>query len=288
MTIKTILVPLAGTDADAGALKAAFTVARPFAALVDALFVRIDARDAVPMLGEGMSGAMVEEIMRAAETEANAQAVQARRQFDAAAAAAQAPLAETPPGPGTLAARWRDPVGRSEEMVPQEGRLSDLIVFPHTAIDRDSQSYMTMEATLLSAGRPLLLCPATLPPTIGSTVTIAWNGSTESTRAVTGAMPFLRRAGAVHIISAETSVTRSAVGQRLADYLAWHGIPAQVHPIKPGSRPVGAALLERAGELGSDLFIIGGYGHSRMREMILGGVTRYTFSHAGLPVLMAH
>ncbi|HYD31418.1 MAG TPA: universal stress protein [Azospirillaceae bacterium] len=288
MTIKTLLVPLTGTDADRGALATAIAAARPFGAHVDGLFVRVDPRDAVPLLGEGMSGAMVDEIMRAAEAESSAAAARARQIFEQAAADAGVPLVTAPGQRQGMSARWCEVTGREDEVVSHEGRLRDLLVFSHVAMDRDSPAYVTVETALLGAARPLLLSPAKMPTSIGTTVVVAWNGGLESTRAVVGALPFLRHAETVHILTAETAVTEASTAERLAEYLAWQDIPARIATIKPGAEAVGAALLARAGDLGADLVVMGGYGHSRMREMILGGVTRYVFSHAGLPVLMAH
>lgn len=288
MSLKTMLVPLCGTDSDTAALNAALMVARDFDAHVDALFVKLDPRDAVPMLGEGMSGAMVDEIMRAAEGESNTHLLAARRHFDSAVQAAGAELRDVPTAIEAPSARWREVVGRSEEVVPVEGRLADLLVFAHTALDQDTQTYATMETALLSSGRPILLAPKVLPAEIGRTVAVAWNGSIESARAVAGAMPFLRSADRVHVVTAETSATQAAAGRRIADYLAWQGINPELTIVKPGSEPVGQAVTAKAAELGVDLLVMGGYGHSRMRELILGGVTRYVLNHAGLPVLMAH
>jgi len=288
MSIKSILVPLSGADTDPQALSAAFAVARDFDAHVDSLFVKLDPRDAVPMLGEGMSGAMVDEIMSAAEADANAHLTAARRHFEAVVSREQVDLREAPPAAEGVSARWREVVGRAEDVVPQEGRLSDLLVFAHTAVERDTQAYVTLETALLGAGRPLLLVPAQAPASIGKRVVVAWNGSTECARAVAGAMPFLRRADAVHVLTAETSSTPSATGRRMAEYLAWHDVNCQLTIVKPGSEPVGQTLTGKAAELEADLMVMGGYGHSRMRELILGGVTRYVLGHAGLPVLMAH
>lgn len=288
MSLKTILVPLSGSDTDPVALGAALGVARRFGAHADALFVRLDPRDAVPMLGEGMSGAMVDEIMRAAEGEANAHLTVARGHFQTAVAAAGITQSTAPKAGDEPTAGWRDVVGRGEEVVPQEGRLADLMVFAHPALDKDAQSYVTVETALLGCGRPLLLVPGSAPAEIGRRVAVAWNGSAESARAVAGAMPFLQKAEVVHVLTAETSVTSAAAGRRIADYLTWHGVASQLTILKPGSDPVGKTLNDRAAEIGADLLVMGGYGHSRMREMILGGVTRYMLSHAGLPVLMAH
>ncbi|MBP2303273.1 universal stress protein [Azospirillum picis] len=288
MTYKTILVPLCGSDNDPVALKGAVMVARDFDAHLVGLFVRLDPRDAVPMLGEGMSGAMVDEIMRAAETESNSHRAAARRHFDEAVAAAGFELRDVPGGVEAPSAAWRDVVGRIEDIVPAEARLADLIVCAHTSIDADTQGYATMETALLGSARPVLLIPKDIPAEIGRTVAVAWNGKVEATRAVAAALPFLRSADRAHVLTAETSATDAAAGRRMADYLAWQGVNPELTILHPGSEPVGETVTKKAAELGADLLVMGGYGHSRVREMILGGVTRYVLNHAGLPVLMAH
>ncbi len=288
MSIKTILVPLNGGGSDPVALSSAFAVARLFEAHVDALFVKLDPRDSVPMLGEGMSGAMVDEIMRATETEASGQFNTARRSFTEAVQREQVTVCEGPPALDGVSVRWREAVGRIEEVVAQEGRLSDLLVFADSTGARDPQSYMTLETALLSSARPLLVTPKEGVSSVGRNIAISWNGSAEGAHAVAGAMPFLRQADTVRILTAETSATPAAAGRRIAEYLSWHGVNSQSIVVKPGSEPVGQALMGKAVELGADLLIMGGYGHSRMREMILGGVTRYILNHVNVSVLMAH
>jgi nucleotide-binding universal stress UspA family protein len=286
--MKTILVPLAGGDGEIAAMKAAFTIARRFDAHVAALFVRLDPRDAVPLLGEGMSGPMVDEIMRAAEAETNSRHAIARRHFDAAVAAASATLADTPPGPGGVTAEWREVEGRAEEMVPLESRFADMMVIGGAGSPADAYATTVLENALLGSGRPLLLVPPRLPETIGRHIALAWNASVEAARAVAGAVDLLRAAETVDVLVVETAVASGAAGRRISDYLAWHGVKVRLTIITSGPDPVGQVLMTKAAELGSDLVVMGGYGHSRMREMILGGVTRHVLHHAGLPVLMAH
>ena len=102
------------------------------------------------------------------------------------------------------------------------------------------------------------------------------------------AMPFLLRAATVHILTAQTSVTSAEEGVGWPDYLAWHGIQADIHVVKPATSRSAARLVTERRELGTDFMVMGGYGHSRVREMILGGVTRYILGHPSLPVLIAH
>lgn len=286
--LRKILVPLGGQAGDGIALGAAFVVAKAFDAHVCGLFVHIDPRDAVPLLGEGMSAALAGEIMQAAERESATACRLANAAFEAARASVGAPLIDRPPGPGGVSASWAETTGQVEDVVRLRARLSDLVVLPQQDAYASAPLMAVLESVLIGSARPLLLVPPSVPADIGRTVAIAWNGGTEAARAVAAAMPFLGQAETVHVLTAETTATSAEAGDRLAEYLAWHGIAARVSRIRPAGGPVGAALLARAGELGADLIVMGGYGHSRLREMILGGVTRYVLGHAGLPVLMAH
>ena len=101
-------------------------------------------------------------------------------------------------------------------------------------------------------------------------------------------LTFLHKADAVHILTAETRKTELSAADKLADYLAWHGILAAAKPVGPIEASVGAALLMTAEDLGADLLVMGGYTHSRLRQLILGGVTRHVIGHAQLPVLLNH
>lgn len=286
--LRKILLPLSGSPHDAASLRAAFDLARSFEAHVEGLFVRIDPRDAVPLLGEGMSGTAVNDIVRTAEAESMRASRTAGAAFEAARAAAGVPGVERPSGPGSASARWTEHVGRSDELVAREARLADLTVFAQPAVAADIDSTLVLETVLLASGRPLLLVPDVPPAVIGATVAVAWNGSAEASAAVFAAMPFLARASAVHVLTAGTRGVGASAGDGLVEYLGCHGIAARAKQLRPDAEPVGASLVAAAAGLGADLLVMGGYGHSRVREMILGGVTRYVIGHAGIPVLMAH
>ncbi|MDR3517930.1 MAG: universal stress protein [Azospirillaceae bacterium] len=288
MAIKTVLVPVTGTSADLAALRCAFTVGRTHDAHVNALFVRSDPRDAIPMLGEGLSGALVEEITEAARVRADDEAHAARRGFDEVVAEFDVPIVQRADGVTRFSVGWSDITGRTEDVVVQTGRLSDVLVFAHAAADSTSPAFVTLQTALMSAGRPLLLAPAKSWPAIGSTIALAWNGQAESARAVFGAMPFVRKAKAVHILTVATMRTKGSAAEQLSDYLAWHGIATEVHELNAQSEPVGALILRQSAVVGANLLVMGGYGHSRVRELILGGVTRYVLTNTAMPVLMSH
>jgi nucleotide-binding universal stress UspA family protein len=286
MSIRIILTPLFGDDADAAAAQAAFAVTRRFDAHVEALFARIDPLEAIPLVGEGVSPAVMDDLTRAAQVEMDKRASAAKAHFEAARAAAGVALAESLPSPGGSSARWSEVTGRREEVIPRRARVSDLVVFGAQPSDSPELGG-AIETTLVAAGRPLLLAPKDVQ-TVGERVAIAWNDSAEAARALAYAMPFVEAASAVHILTAETWRTQFEVTADLADYLEWRGIASERRSITAEDESVGAALLRAAHDAGADLLVMGGYGRSRLRELVMGGVTRHVLTHAQLPVLLAH
>lgn len=285
---KTILVPVSDRETGAVPLEAACLIGRVFSSHVTALHVRNDPASAVPLVGEGMSGAMVEEMMAVAEQQATERALAARQLFDGICARQGVTTVGAQPAGEQLSAVWVDEVGREEEQVAWRGRLADLIVVGRPQPDRETPSLMTLNAALMESGRPLLLAPALTPAAIGQTVAIAWNGSAEAGRAVAAAMPFLHRAANVVILSVKEDGAHGPAGpSELANYLSWHGIRATPH-VFTASGHTGDALLREAGAMGADLLVMGAYTHSRLRQLILGGVTKSVISHAAIPVMLCH
>jgi nucleotide-binding universal stress UspA family protein len=140
---------------------------------------------------------------------------------------------------------------------------------------------------LFHTARPILLVPASGIEGSARTIAIAWNGTAEATRALSGALPLLLNADRIHVMTAATPRIEVETGAALAEYLGWQGLICEVHPMYPETE-VGPALLARAKELGADLLVMGGYGRSRMRERIFGGVTQHMLDHHDIPVLIAH
>ena len=284
---QSILVPVADAGASAP-LDAALRLAMGQGGHVIGLHVRVDPSMAVPLVGEGMSGAMVEEMMAAAEKQAAVRAAAARQLFDQGVARAGLRVAAAPPVEGA-SAEWLDVTGREEEVVAGRGRLSDLVVLGRLSADNETPSPMTLNAALMESGRPLLLVPPAASETIGRNVVIAWNGSAEAGRAVAAALPLLTRADRVTILSvSEDERLANAPAGELAAYLAWHGIAAGCHRLPGNATHAGEALAGECMTLGADLLVLGAYTHSRLRQLILGGVTRHVLHHTPLACLMCH
>jgi nucleotide-binding universal stress UspA family protein len=116
---------------------------------------------------------------------------------------------------------------------------------------------------------------------------VAWNGTAESAAAVHAAIPWMQRAEAVRVLSADEYQRRGPAAAELASYLALHGIRPEIAQFRPLEREVGRGVLSAAREFGADMLAMGAYSHSRLRQLILGGVTRHVLENAALPVLMA-
>ncbi len=286
MPIRKVLLPLSGTEAGRSALVTAWTVARMFDAHLSCIHVRLDSRDVAPLAGEGLSGAMIEEMMQASESESGLRAAAAGALFDRFRAEH-----DIPDGPATREAPYPSAsfvsmVGREDDMVAQLARLADLTVVPHPEADEDLSSSDALHAVLFDSGRPVLIAPATPPVSVATRVAVAWNGTAESSAAVWGAMPFLERAQAVCILASDEYYRRGPQAQALAEFLLLHGVRAEMTRFKSVDREVGAGLLAAARAFGADLLTMGAYSHSRIRQLILGGVTRHVLEKSDLPVLM--
>ncbi len=286
MAIRKLLLPLTGTAAGEAALLTSLSIARLWGAHVLALHVRVDSRDVAPLAGEGLSGAMIEEMMSATEKESSHRAQAVRLMFDRFVAANSVSLSEPHPRGGGPSASFAAVTGREEDIVAQQARLADLTVVPHPEAGEDVSSSDALHAVLFDSGRPALISPQVPLPTIGTRVCLGWNGTAESASAVTAALPWLQRAEAVRILSAEGYHRRGPAAPELAAYLALHGVDAEVEVFRCRSGGAGAALLAAAREFGCDLLAMGAYSHSRLRQLILGGVTRHVLENSDLPVIM--
>ncbi len=276
MTLASILAVLDGGAGSGSVLKAGLALGRDHKAVVDLLHVEVEVTDALPLFGEGASGAMVEQVIEGIRAGAEARKAEAQRLYDTLCVKA-----------GDFVARFCHVVGREADEVIRRGRLSDLVIVAKPAPGREGVDSTVLEAAMFETGRALLMVPPDVPEPFGDNVAVAWDGSREAARAVAAALPILRRAGRVEIMTAQTGSV-DAKPSELGRYLARHGIESQTWAFTPGRDPIGKELMIQCAEAGADLLVMGAYGHSRFREMVLGGATRGIIANAALPVLMAH
>lgn len=175
-----------------------------------------------------------------------------------------------------------------------QARYCDLVVIGQTNLDEPSSTTLPdfPEFVVMNSGRPVLIVPYVGSyETMPKRVLIAWDASTSATRAVTAAIPMLKRADNVDVVVFNPDDRGDAHGEQpgadIGLYLARHNIRVNVVRQKTDI-DVGNALLSIATDLGADMIVMGGYGHSRFREILLGGVTRTVLESMTVPVLMSH
>jgi nucleotide-binding universal stress UspA family protein len=173
-------------------------------------------------------------------------------------------------------------------------RYSDLVIVGQHERDAEDEAGLAPEFTdelVLSCGRPVLLVPyAGRFPDAGKRALVAWNASSEAARAIADALPLLARAESVSVVVFETGQAGDHGQEPGADaalYLARHGVKATVSRYGSADIDVGSQILSRAADLSADLIVMGAYGHSRMRELVLGGATRTILESMTAPVLMS-
>jgi nucleotide-binding universal stress UspA family protein len=298
MAIKRILLPLPGTADHASEIDMGLSAAKALEAHIEALYISEPLLPAVRRareiggLGYGYgrmpSTATAEHVDWAAE-ERERLAQDARERLARACAANGVPLRRAGEGTGALpAAAWRQAEGAYVTVAAARAAAFDLVVAASAAI-MDQLSDIA-EQSLLEQRRPVLLSPSRFTGTWASPAMVAWDESPECWHAVTAALPFLRLARSVEVVSVDRHADRRTHSQSEAvAYLACHGIAASSRVIAPDLRSVGDTLLAAAGDNDAGLLVMGAYSHSRLREMLLGGVTRHILKNAAArPVLLAH
>lgn len=286
--VATILCPLSGASESQPVLDKAYSVAKDLGSHLEVLHVEPEAKESVPLLGEGMSVAMVEDMIRIAETEGNNRAKRARAMFEESVVKHGIMVSDKPHDSGGASVSWRHERGREDEVVARIGRLNDLVVVGRPGDADDVLTPMTLNAAIFDTGRPVLVVP---PEGAGSSrkrIAISWNGSVQAARAVSSAIRILEQAEAVMVLTADSFRTSGARAQELSSYLEWHGIMPELKVFEAAAGNVGPRLLEECSAFGADLLVSGAFTHSRMRQLILGGVTKHVLGHAQIPMLMAH
>ncbi len=299
--IRSILVTATGDPTDAATFAAALAVARRFGAHLDVLHVRADAISAgVAMASGAGTGALTAGLIEQLEADALQRETRARNGFERFCVESSLTVSGTPTGepnaqadpqanpqPNAVSAEFHVETGREADWVTVYGRTSDLVVASRW--DDGALARSTLEAALLETGRPLLIPGpgAALRPEAIARIAIAWKPVPQAARAVALAMPLLSRATEIIIATVEENADEHDEIDRLIRYLGWHGRNATVARMRPGPDGPAAALLSAITGR-ADLLVMGGYGHSRVREWVFGGFTQHVLAGAPLPVLMTH
>jgi nucleotide-binding universal stress UspA family protein len=277
MTYKTILVHVDAGKRCAARVEIAIRLARQF----DAHLIALNALSRVDLPGyvqEGAGGMTIEEFRKRYAAQ---QAEDGKNAFNKAITAS-----------GLAKSEWRASDLDAVDAVTLHGRYADLIVLGQpSTVDNSAVDSSFANHVMLEAGRPVLMIPyAGNFATIGKRILFGWNASREAMRAVTDAIPFLQQAEIVQaiVINPQTGEHGALPGSDIALFLSRHGVRVEVLVDQSGEIDVGEEMLSRAADFGTDLIVMGGYGHSRFRELVMGGATRTLIDTMTVPVLLSH
>jgi nucleotide-binding universal stress UspA family protein len=275
MSFNTIMVQF---DVDAPAeprLKFALHLAREF----EADLIAFAAAEVRVIASAGDSGLLAAEAVRLQVEEIEERLDGLKREFQTATA-------------GDPRASWRGYVGDPTRLLAIHGRAADLVIVgsPGQAMMNDHHRTVDRGALILSAGRPILLASDDLAPIRCEGAVIAWKDTREARRAVVDAMPFLTKAQHVLVVTIEDDEDRAAQEsvEDVVLFLIKHGVKARSEVMDVGNSLAANALAQVASEIGADLIVSGGYGHSRVREWAFGGVTRSLLLQNGIHRLISN
>jgi nucleotide-binding universal stress UspA family protein len=288
MPIAKILAPVTGGARDAAVLANAIEAARPFNAHVRAFFVRPDLTDALAFFTDGMSGVVVEEVVKATKDAGDDAARRIETAIDLACSTGSVTLVKQPARGTGVTLSLREAQGNFGDQLTAEARLSDLVVFGPIREHDQAGLAEAFVQVLVETDRPVLRASDEAPKSFARRIAIGWDGKTAAAQAVSAAMPYLAKADHVEILSVQRPPLSAEATEGLKEYLALHGVKSTERLIDPAHKRIGAALLEAAAEGHADLLVVGGYGRGRLRESLIGGVTRHVIAHADLSVFMVH
>lgn len=187
---------------------------------------------------------------------------------------------------------WRAIEGDVDDTLALHGRYVDLVIIGpgSDSLDLEQPELPSPGHVVIATGRPVLVLPKDYKAkSFGERILLGWKSTPEAARAVHDALPLLAKARNVTVteVNPDLAGGRRVAGGDIAKYLARHGVAVTVSPVVAPDMDAGSLLLARAADIEADLIVMGAYGHSRLREAVLGGATRYILDHLDIPVLMA-
>jgi nucleotide-binding universal stress UspA family protein len=285
--MKSILVPVEYSASLNAQLETAALVATLFMAHIAGVAPRSDFSNYLIGAGAGV-GATIPVALEDLQREENERIEQARNAFRQFVQAHKIAWDEGAAPQKHVTAAWIEEINSGDAAVAQLARLYDISVLARPTADSPVARRQLLEAVLFESGRPILISPPEAPQSLGKRIMIAWNGSTETTRAISLAMEFLAKAEWVLVLTVEGGTVDGPSADDVRRMLIRSGIAAEARTVKPEGRSTGQAILAEAQRDNADLVIKGAYTHSRLRQMIFGGATTHIINEATLPVFMTH
>ncbi len=286
---RTILVPLAGDSAGVpDALETGGNLAAMFGAHLVGLHVRTDGATYLDALsGGGLLGSMpAEELAELIDRDGDKHCQAVRRQFQEFCSRRNIPVVlQASSAREGISAELQIEYGDAADVVASAGRACDITVMRRPTDTGVPQGIL--HAALFETGRPLLLA-GPRPAIAYDRVVIGWRPAGEAARAVAAAMPFLERAKAIEVVCVDADAEHRLDALRLVDNLRWRGLAAAARPVVSDGGGEGEALLSAVRDSDGDLLVMGGFGHNRFSQFVMGGVSRHVLQHGDCAILLAH
>jgi len=184
--------------------------------------------------------------------------------------------------------KWLSEELENQKYLGDLSRVYNVVIISRPYQELQSASLSSIQTILFDGGRPVMLIPMNKQIDIGKEVVISWNCTTESSRAVFAALPILKKANNVTILTVEKVITDGPSGEQVSELLASHGIDAKPVTISGGEKKIGDAILDFSKSVDADLIVKGAYTQSRLREIIFGGATRHLMLHSEIPIYLVN
>jgi len=288
--MKTILVPTAGSAIDQVVFATALAAARPLGANLDFMHLRLNPGEASAFIPHVafVPAAALRGAMHDIDVEQQRRSASAREHFQRFCQEHGIVPREAPVCGEGLSANWRETLDGGLERMMVHARHSDLVVLGRPSRANGLPQEL-IELVLLGSGRPVLLAPSHPVERLTGTALVCWRETPEAARALAAAVPLLAKSQRVIVLSVgDRTETSREHGADVARQLAWHGVPAEARWLASDGRAIAEQIDAFAADCASDLLVMGGYGHGRMRELVFGGCTQRFIDQADRPVFLMH
>ena len=288
MTYKSILVPLEESQSLDSVLSTTLLLAQLFNSYIEGLCIRSSLAGAIAVGFEGGVAALAS-TEEQFEKEQDTRIGRLKNHFEQFIFnnGLNNDVSSVSDGPS---AKWVESETSGLGLYGQYGRYFDLIVVGRPTPGILAPAMNTLETVLFDTGRPVLIVPPTATKSIGENILVAWNGSSETARAISLATPLMKKAQKITIVSIEGARVPGPSSDQIAQNLQRHGLNVEVDDITEKQTPTSAGkiILDKAKESNADLLIKGGYTQSRLRQMIFGGTTTHILTESKIPIFMTH
>lgn len=290
MIPKLIMVPFSGKDSELGALETAAELAKRFHAHIDVCHVLPDPYQQAQSFSNGVADYFLPEFLREMEKRNIAAQAKAKKKFEQFLKRSGIAQRETLKMPARPTACFYTGRGTISRVLSVKARLADIVIISRGYGEDYIKSEDIAADIVFGSGKPVLFVPAGKNSVaLDRKAIIAWNASPQATRAVAAALPLLA-GGTAQVVSAlEQDAQSFAISpHELVNYLVYHGIQAKPVLVKKKTKDAATYLLKTAQQNKATMIVMGAYTHNRVREMVLGGVTRHMLEKAKIPILLAH